>query len=50
MVDRVLMDYVLLPKRMGGRPLDVNACTGEGGGMSGHFLVEDRLKMVCGWS
>ena len=43
-VDRALVDYVLLPKRMLGRLLDVNVWRGEGGGMSDHFLVEGRLK------
>ena len=32
-----------------GRLLDVKVWTGEGGGMSDHFLVEARLKLVCGW-
>ena len=39
-------DYVLLPMRMGGRLLDVNVCTGEAEGMSDHFLVEARQKVV----
>ena len=42
------MDYVLLPKRMLGR-LDVKVWRGEGGGLSDHFLVEARLKLVGGW-
>ena len=46
-VDRTLMDYVLLPKRMLGRLLEVKVCRGEGG-ISDHFLVESRLKLV-GW-
>ena len=33
-VDRALMDYVLLPKRMLGRVLDVTVWRGEGGVMS----------------
>ena len=45
-VDRALMDYVLTPKRMRGRLLDVKVCRGEGGGMSDHFLVEARIKMI----
>ena len=49
MVDRALMDYVLLPKRMRRRFLNANVCRGEGGGMSDHFLVEARLIVVCGW-
>ena len=48
MVDRALMDYVLLPKRMLGRLLDVKMWKGEGGGMSDRFLVEARLKFFGG--
>ena len=43
------MDYVLLPRRMLGRLLDVKVWRGEGGGMSDHFLVEALLKFVGGW-
>ena len=38
-VDRALMDYVLLPKRMHGRLLDMKMWRGEGGRMLDHFLV-----------
>ena len=48
-VDRALMDYMLLPRRMLGRLLDVKVWRGEGGGMSDHFLLEARLKLVGGW-
>ena len=48
-VDKALIDYVLLPKRMLGRLLDVKGWRGEGGGMSGQFLVKARLKLVDGW-
>ena len=48
MVDLALMDYVLIPKRMRGRLLDVKVCREEGGGMSDHFLLEARIKMVLG--
>ena len=47
--DRALMDYVLLNKRMRRRWIDVNVCRGDGGGMSGHFLVKTRLKVTGGW-
>ena len=47
MVDKALMDYVLLPRRMIGRLLDVKVWRG-GGGLSDHFLVEARLKLVGG--
>ena len=48
-VDKALMDYVLLPRRMLGRLLDVKVWRGEDEGMSDHFLVEGRLKLVGGW-
>ena len=48
MVDRALKDYVMLPKRMLGRLFDVNVWR-EGGGMSDHFIVDARLKLVGGW-
>ena len=48
-VDRSLMDYVLLPKRMLEILLDVKVSRGEGGGMSDHFLVGVRLKFVGEW-
>ena len=47
MVDHALTDYVLLPIRMLGRLLDVKVWGGEG--LSDHFLVEARLKLVGGW-
>ena len=43
------MEYVLLPKLMLRRLLDVKMRRGEGGRMSDHFLVEARLKLVGGW-
>ena len=43
------MNYVLLPKRMLGRLLDMKVWRGEGGGMSDHFLVEAGMKLVGGW-
>ena len=49
MVDKALMDYVLLPRRMLGRLLDVKVWRGEGGGLSDHYLVEARLKLLGGW-
>ena len=48
-LDKALMDYVLLPRLMLGKLLDVKVWRGEGGGMSNHFLVEARLKLVSGW-
>ena len=48
-VDKALMDYVLLPRKMLGRLLDVKVWRREGGGLSDHFLVEARLKLVGGW-
>ena len=39
-VDKALMDYVLLRRRMLGRMLDMKVCRGEEGGLSDNFLVE----------
>ena len=47
-VDKALMDYVLLPRRMLGRLFDVKVWRGEGRGFSDHFLVEARLKLLGG--
>ena len=47
-VDRALMGYVLLPKRMVGRLSDVKVFRRESGGMFDHFLEESRLKLVGG--
>ena len=44
------MNYVLLPKRMLGRLLDVKVWRGEGGAMSDIFLVEARQKFGGAWS
>ena len=40
---------VVIPKRMHERLLDVKVWRGEGGEISGHFLVQTRLKSVGGW-
>ena len=40
LVHTALVDYVLLPKRMHERLLDVSVCRGEGGGMYDHFWEE----------
>ena len=47
-VDKALIDYVLLKRQMVGRLLDVKVRSGVGGGMSDHFLVKARLKLVGG--
>ena len=39
-VDRALMDYVLLPKRMHGRLSDVNVCSTEGWHVDGGVPVD----------
>ena len=46
-VDRALIDFVVLPKRMLGRLSDVKVWR-EDVGISDHFLVEARLKFVGG--
>ena len=49
MVNKALMDYVLLPRRMLGRLLDVKSVERRRGGLSDHFLVSARLKLLGGW-
>lgn len=48
-VDRALMDYVIVSKKGRDRLLDVRVLRGEGGGMSDHFLVEGRLRVGRRW-
>jgi len=48
-VDRALMDYVLVKKEVIGRLLDVHVYRGEASGMSDHFLVEAKLKVDGSW-
>ena len=45
---KALLDYVLLPRRVLGRLLDMKVWRGEGGGVSDHFFVEARLNFVGG--
>ena len=47
-VDKALMDYVLLTRRMLGRLLDVKVWRGEGGGLSDHFFGGSSAQ-ICGW-
>ena len=48
-VERALMGYVLLPKQMLGRLLELKVWRGEGGRMYDPCLVEARLKLMGGW-
>jgi len=48
-IDRAVMDYIIVPKRLIGRLLDVHVWRGEASGISDHFLVEGRLKVSKGW-
>ncbi len=45
MVEKALMDYVVVSERVNGRVLDVNVLRGESGGMSDHYLVESLLRI-----
>ena len=48
-IERALMDYVLITKRMVGRLKDVHVFRGVAGGMSDHFLVEAEMVVVKEW-
>ncbi len=48
-VDRAVMDYVLIERGMVERLLDVHSYRGEGGGMSDHYLVEGRMRVMTRW-
>ncbi|XP_076031278.1 uncharacterized protein LOC143019503 [Oratosquilla oratoria] len=48
-VDRALMDYVVVNRIMIGRVKDVHVLRGEGGGISDHFLVEGKLRVEDRW-
>ena len=47
-VDKALMDYVLLPRRMLGRLLDVKVWRGEGGGIVRTFFGGSSAG-IGGW-
>ena len=48
-IERALLDYVLLTKRMVGRLKDVHVFRGVAAGMSDHFLVEAKVVVVTEW-
>ena len=45
-VEKALMDYVLITKRMMGRVKDVHVFRGLAAGISDHFLVETKLVVA----
>ena len=45
-IERALMDYVLLTKRMVGRLKDVHVFRGVAAGMSDHFLIEAKVVVA----
>ena len=47
-VERALMDYVIVSKKSIGRLMDVHVYRGEAGGISDHFLVQARLRVEKG--
>ena len=50
MVERALMDYVLVTKRMIGRVNDEHVFSGVGTGItSDHFLVESKVIVAKEW-
>ena len=48
-VERALMDYVLITKRMVGRMKDVHVFRGVAAGMSDYFLVEAEVVVAKEW-
>ncbi len=50
MVEKALMDYVVVSKRVNGSVLDVNVLRGESGGMSDHYLIESLLRIDGRWN
>ncbi|KAK7945076.1 hypothetical protein WMY93_000804 [Mugilogobius chulae] len=48
-IDKAMMDYVVVSKGACGRLLDVSVKRGESGGMSDHYLVEGRLRVGMPW-
>ena len=48
-IERALMDYVLITKRMVGRLKDVHVFRGVAAGRSDHFLVEAKVVVAKEW-
>ena len=48
-IERALMDYVLITKRMVGRLKDVYVFRGVPAGMSDHFLIEAKVVVAKEW-
>ena len=48
-IERALMDYVLISKRMVGRLKEVHVLRGVAAGMSVHFLVEAEVVVAKEW-
>ena len=44
-IEKALMDYVVISKTVRGRVLDVNVLRGENSGISDHFLVECKIRI-----
>ena len=49
LVDRALMDYVVIERKLFARLKDVHVFRGEAGGISDHFLVEAKMEVAKGW-
>ena len=49
-VCEALMDYVVVQKKIRHRLIDVNVLRGAAGGMSDHYLVEGKVKVVPAWT
>ena len=44
-VDRAMMDYVVMSRNVTGQLLEVRVLRREGDGMSGHFLLEGNMRV-----
>ena len=48
-IERALMDYVLITERMVGRLKDAHVFRGVAAGVSDHFLVEAKVVVAKDW-
>ena len=49
MIEKALMDYLLITRKMIGRVKDIHVFRGVAGGISDHFLVESKVIVAKEW-